>query len=131
MKYPDLVIWQNVSSHEAYLENSFIGILHEQEIWDNDAYWKVDKALFDIAEKYRDLQMPRELLLAIFDLYEYTFGRLCWHQMPSDGSSIKNLTDEECFLRWERLAPVVRAALGGYSEKNDTFDVINPLLVPQ
>lgn len=117
MKDPELAIWKNISSHEAYSENSFLSILHEKEIWDDNAYSMVDEALSDIAEKYKEEQMPRELLLAIYDLYNYTFGRPCWHQMPSDGSSIENLTDEECHEHWERLTQTVRAALGGYADR--------------
>lgn len=128
MKNPDLIIWENTSSHENYSENSFVYILHEREVWDDDAYWKLDKALCDIADKYRNQQISRELMLAIFDVYQYAFGRLCWHQIPSDGSSIENLTDDECHPRWERLTYVVRGALGGYSLKDNSGDVTSPLL---
>lgn len=105
-----------------------MNILHEQEIWDHETYWELDKALFEIAEKYRDVQMPRSLVLAIYDLYEYTSGRLCWHRMPSDGSTIENLTDDDCAQHEERLRQVVRAALSGYTLANSGFDLTNPLL---
>lgn len=125
---PENIIWQNTSGHPDFSEASFISILHEDDIWDAALFWPVDKALLEIAESYRDTPMPRELVLAIYDFQQYVFGRLCFHQMPVDLSSIENLSDELRHSWSERHNFVTRAALGGYTMSNEGFELVNPLL---
>jgi len=125
---PENVIWQNTSGHPEFSEASFISVLHEGNIWDAALFWPVDKALLEIAESYRKTPMPKELVLAIYDFQQYTFGRLCYHRMPSDLSRIDNLSDELCHSWSERLNSATRAAIGGYRIENEHFELVNPLL---
>lgn len=111
-----------------FSEDSFTGILHETGVWNEDLYWRLDRALFAIGEKYRAGARPNILTRALFDLFVYIHGKLAWHRMPSDRSSISGFSDEDCHEWAERVQFAFKAALTGVAVKNEHFDRVNPLI---
>ena len=113
---------------ELFSEDSFAGILHETGVWNEDLYWRLDKALFAIGEKYRAGARPNILIRALFDLFVYIHGKLAWHRMPSDLSSISGFSDEDCQEWADRVQFAFKAAITGVAVKNEHFDRANPLM---
>ncbi|WP_416995739.1 Imm41 family immunity protein [Aeromonas salmonicida] len=44
-------LFRNWASRELFDEQSFISKLHESHIWDDNEYWKLDNAIYDLTIK--------------------------------------------------------------------------------
>ncbi|WP_423055380.1 Imm41 family immunity protein, partial [Aeromonas salmonicida] len=65
-------MFRNWVSSELFDEQSFISKLHEFHIWDDDEYWKLDNAIYDLAIKYGDDDcIPREIAGPIARIFSY------------------------------------------------------------
>jgi hypothetical protein len=95
---------RNFAWCNEYSNESFTGILHEEQTWDDKEYFKLEESLFDIAKKYSGCDsIPREDAWKIFRIFSYLIVTLACHSDPNDGFNIVNLTDEQVLARRERI----------------------------
>lgn len=110
-------------------DGSFCGVLHEQNIWNEELYWPLDQAFFEIGHAHTGVMSSGLLIEAITDTFLYVHGRLNWHRMESDLSVIDSFTTEDCRTWAERIEGAFRVALYNAPLKNTHFSRINPLVV--
>ena len=124
----ELIVALNCNDPRADETNSFTLKLHETDIWDEALYWKLDKAVIELAARSRKRQLPRKVVGDLVQTFHYIFGRLAYHRMPSDQSSIRDFSVEDCREWAERVEFVFIAAICGHNIDNDAFNKLNPLL---
>ena len=55
-------IYRNFAWCEEYSEKSFIGILHEENLWSDEEYFKLENELYKQCEKYSQSDvLPRNI----------------------------------------------------------------------
>lgn len=113
---------------EDGFDASFVGVLHEAWHWDDALYFRMEAAVVRVGQGYRDRDMPRGLILWLFDTYQYVFGALCYHEMACDAFVIDNLDTDACHDRAERVEAVFRAVIAGYPPPLHVLEPPNPLL---
>lgn len=87
---------RNFAWCNEYSNESFTGILHEEQTWNDEEYFQLEESLFDIAKKYSECDsIPREDAWKIFRIFSYLIVTLACHSDPNDGFHIVNLTDEQ------------------------------------
>ena len=102
--------------------------LHETDVWDEELYWQLDKCVVELGARYGNKPMPKKIIRDLMHVYNYIHGRLNYHRMACDQSSIKNFSDEDCRSWAERVEFVFTAAISGFSIRNNLCERINPLL---
>ena len=105
-----------------------MGVLHRQERWEADLYWPLDGCVMGLAEQFQSEPVPKGVLSALMEIYNHAYGRLCFHRMSDDVSSIANLSNAECFEWSLRVQGVFTAAISSRPVRNDDFELENPLL---
>jgi hypothetical protein len=123
---PELVVARNVPWCEEQDDSSFLGHLHERNVWDDAEYWLLEWAVVRLT---RSARFDRELAWRLFRIFSHTFLVLGCHFDPADGFRVKNKSDDEVVDLRER----VQLLFEGYFEGNEqrwTFedDPKNPLL---
>ncbi|MDJ0821515.1 MAG: Imm41 family immunity protein [Paracoccaceae bacterium] len=121
------ILQRNSPGYEGFRE-SFMGYLHEEERWVEDAYFRLESALVSVGERYRDEDMPRGLTVWLYDQQHYIFGSLCYHRMDSDGFEIDGMSADESYDWAERVSYVFRAVIAGYDPRVAQFEPPNPLI---
>jgi hypothetical protein len=108
---------------DEYDEDSFTGTLNEKHSWSDEEYFKLDDELYDIAEKYNEMdQLPRELVWRIMRIFSYVMMTIGCHYSPNDGYTIENLDDEQLFDKRERFQLVFEGFFKGEMPKTKYFD---------
>lgn len=109
-KFKDLE--RNVTFSEEYDENSFIGKWYDYEVWSDEEYWKLEKALIEIRETYPlPEDIPRETVLKIFRIMELMIVPN-WLNFSIEPSLW--VTDKiTIYERYERLKQVVKSVFSG------------------
>ena len=80
---------------DEYDEDSFTGTLNEKCSWSDEEYFKLDDELYDLAEKYNEIdQLPRELVWRIMRIFSYVMMTIGCHSNPNDGYTIENLNND-------------------------------------
>jgi len=94
---------QNSSYSEEYSENSFIGQLHEQNIWDDTEYFKLEDALYILcAENENNKSIPRDVAWPIMRIFSYIMLALGSHIDPNDDFEMQNINHDQFYSRRER-----------------------------
>lgn len=122
-------ILRNFPWCDEYVDESFLGLLHEKEIVSYEEYWKLDAALYIECSKLgTQIKLSRDLVWPIFRIFSHTMLLLGSHFDDSDGFSIKNLSKDEVLVFRERVQLVFEGFFSGEMPDNDIFQVGNPLL---
>lgn len=109
-----LDINRNFAWCDAYVDDSFIGILHERSIWDDDEYFKLEGSLYGLCEQFNQSDsLPRDVAWKIFRIFSYLMVSLASHSELNDGFTVSNLSDEQFFNRRERLQLVFEGFFEG------------------
>ncbi|MFM2481830.1 Imm41 family immunity protein [Celerinatantimonas sp. YJH-8] len=100
-------IYQNFPGCNAYTDDSFTGILHEKCYWSDAEYFKLDNALYALAQAYKDeSQCPRELVGCLMRIFSFVIMSINCHYDPNDLYQIENLDNEQLRIRKERFQQV-------------------------
>lgn len=120
----NFIIARNSSGCVEYDENSFIGCLHEQNIWHREEYWLLEKALYDLSEQSNEPETNHR----IFCIFSRVFLLLCAHYDDNDVFHIENLSRQELYDLRERWQVVFEGYFSGYMPSQTIFEIANPLL---
>jgi hypothetical protein len=97
-------IFRNFSKCEGYSEDSFLGKFHENNIWDDDEYFKLEEAIFEVSKEYQGMKnIPRDIAWPLMQIYSYLMISLGCHFDENDGFEIKNITHDQFHARRERV----------------------------
>ena len=120
------ILLSNFAPSEHFKYDSFVGILHEQGIWDQDAFWSLDKALRDLCRRGKTAGGHPDLVWPVFRIYSYLNVLLRAHSNPNDGYKIRNM-NAECFAGWcERTQLTFEGFMKGEMLGNEMFELVNP-----
>jgi hypothetical protein len=124
----DYHLLRNFPHGEEFCEKSFLSILHESETWDEDGFWLLDKAIYDLAAQYQGSDIPRSVAWPLVRVYSYLFVLMHAHVNPKDCFRIKNM-DDMTLSEWrERAELTLEGFFKGEMVANHDFERINPLL---
>lgn len=121
-------ILRNFPHCEEYRDDSFVGIWHEEGLFNEMEYWKLDKEIFDLSVLYCSENIPREIAWPLTRIFSYIMMSIQAHYNPNDGFQVENLDDLQMFEFRERLQLVIEGFFKGKMPKNKDFDLVNPLL---
>ena len=121
-----LVIARNFAWCSEYDERSFSGRLHEENIWDWDECWLLEKALYDLAAS-GDFQ--RDVAWPVFRIFSYGLLLLGCHFDPNDTFQVRDFSGEEVHDLRERFQLVFEGFFAGEMPDQSIFERSNPLLV--
>ena len=89
---------------DEYSDNSFTGIFHEKQIWNDEEYFLLENEIYDLTSRLKDTEsIQREAAWRIMRIFSYLMMSLGCHSNPDDGFKIKNMSSEEHRSRVERL----------------------------
>lgn len=111
-----------------FSDDSFLGIYHEQQLWNEEEYWKLDKAIYQLAEKHNGKDIPRSIAWPIMRIFSYLMMSIQAHDDSNDGFKILNVDSDSLFNWRERFQLVVEGFFSGKMPANDIFEYQNPLL---
>lgn len=95
---------RNFPYSDQFAADSFLGKLHEEYVWDDEEYEKLEKEIykqFEILKSTDDI--PREIAWSLTRIFSYLMLIIGCHLDPNDGFTIKSLTAEQIIERRERL----------------------------
>lgn len=97
-----------------YSDQSFVGRLHEEAIWDDEQYFRLENYLYEECEKYSNqAELPRNIFWPAMQIYSYLSFSISCHFDPNDGFVLKELNTEQICNRRERLQGVFEGFFKG------------------
>ena len=97
------VILQNSSFSDQYSEQSFMGLLHEHNVWDDEEYFNLENYLYELCDENKERKkISRDMAWPIVRIYSYIMLALASHNDVNDGFEILNITNEQFYKRRER-----------------------------
>lgn len=106
-----------------YDDHSFVGILNEKCTWSDEEYFKLDDALYELANKYNGAeQLPRVLVWRVMRIFSYVMMTIGCHSNPNDGYELEGITEEELFAKRERFQLVFEGFFKGDMPKTQYFE---------
>lgn len=122
-----LPINRNCPENNAYSDDSFTGLLHEQCHWSDEEYFKLDDALHQLARLYQDESLlPREITWPLMRIFSFVMMTIANHYNKNDLYRIENLTDEQLFERKTRFQQVFEGFFNGSMFPTHFFDYQPP-----
>ncbi|WP_425601867.1 Imm41 family immunity protein [Shewanella insulae] len=106
-------IKRNFAWCDDYSEDSFVGILHENQEWSDEEYFKLENYLYETCLKLPSDFVPREIIWPAMRIYSYLSSTLCSHLDSNDGFKIKGLELVNFYDRRERLQLVFEGFFKG------------------
>ncbi|NRF65353.1 MULTISPECIES: Imm41 family immunity protein [Vibrio] len=111
-----------------FQDSSFIGIWHEESLFDIDRYWELEKDIFDLAKENHSNDIPRDIAWPITRIFSYIMMSIQAHYSSNDGFELLNITDSELHNFRERFQCVVEGFFEGVMPLNESFEIVNPLI---
>jgi hypothetical protein len=103
-----LEIARNFPHCIEHSDASFLGCLHERNIWDAEEYRKFESALKELARMYHGVNdLPREISWRVFRIFSHVMLLISAHYDPNDSYRVQNLTDAELSKWRERFQLVM------------------------
>jgi hypothetical protein len=123
---PKSVILRNFAWSGQYEESSFTGQLHENCNWNWDEYWRLEWALYALANARLD---HPELDWPIFRIFSATFLEIMCHFDPNDLFKIDGMDRETVSELRERFQLVFEGYFSNdLPDQSTCFHIQNPLL---
>lgn len=114
---------------DEYCENSFLEKLYKQDTWDEDEFWLLDMAIYELAELFDGDEIPRSVTWPVVRVYSFIFTMINAHHNPSDGYQIKGMDNPMTIHEWrDRAEQVFEGFFSGEMPGNQYFEKMNPLL---
>ena len=123
---PKSAILRNFAWSSEYDESSFTGQLHENCRWDWDEYWRLEWALYALADSRQD---HPDLDWPIFRIFSGTFLEINCHFDPNDVFKIEGMDRDTVADLRERFQLVFEGYFSNDLPDHATcFEFSNPLL---
>lgn len=103
---------------------SFFGRLFDDATLDWDAYWRLEQALFKVAEGERS----HEVSAVVFSVFAEITRLFHAHANPADVFRIDNASDDDLHDVDERLRHLCHCYFEGARPSLSGFPLVNPLL---
>ncbi|MES9889213.1 MAG: Imm41 family immunity protein [Candidatus Sedimenticola sp. 6PFRAG1] len=95
---------RNFTGSKEYSDDSFIGIFHEKQIWDDEEYLKLENYLYEECDKYKvQSNIPRDVFCSVMQIHSYLSQSIGCHFDSNDGFKIEGINKEQLYQRRERL----------------------------
>ena len=121
------ILSNDAEARDGFSETSFHSTLHEDSYWDFNAYWRLDLALFALAEHTSITTHPNQYQ-SVFRIYHHIMLNIACSRDPDDGYTITNLDVESLGAVRERLSGVTGALFRGEVPRNHDYRLQNPYL---
>lgn len=118
-----LIILYNFPHNDLYENLSFIGKLHENNIWAIEEYWLLEWGIYNL-EKNSSEKLDSE----VFRIFSLIMFYISSHLDKNDSFKIKNLELESIYEFRERTQLVFEGYFSKMMPKQTIFEKINPLL---
>jgi hypothetical protein len=108
---------------KLYSRQSFLGKLHEEAVWDEEEYFKFEKALYDLSRSMSGKSnIPRAQAWKIVAIYSYVCLLISSHFDNNDSYKIKK-TKRTAIYSWrERMGLVVNGFFSGKMPKQENLE---------
>ncbi|WP_141505671.1 Imm41 family immunity protein [Paenibacillus luteus] len=110
-------------------ENSFIYFLHEQNNFNQEAFWDYFNCIVDITDETSNQNnLNRDLSQMVSKTYTFIMRSLLWHFHPKDLYMVENIPEKNLHLYIERLEFAYLGYFTGKVFKEELYDedLINP-----
>jgi hypothetical protein len=104
---------RNFAWCDEYSDESFIGILHEKQEWNDEEYFKLENYLFDTCLTLPSDLVPRDIIWPAMRIYSYLSSTLGSHLDSNDGFRIKDIELVNFYDRRERVQLVFEGFFKG------------------
>lgn len=106
-----------------------IGIICDHQRWSPEAYWLIDKALYELeTDALTDCETFRKAVREAAFTYTHLLLSFSWHFDPDDDWEYENLSSDEIYHWRERVQVTFEGFLTGAMPANGAAQLENPLL---
>lgn len=107
-------IYRNFPWNENYSNESFLGVLHEQDLWDDDEYFLLEQSVYSacMGNNAQD-PIPRDLAWPVMRIYSYLMLKISCYLDEGDISEITNITRDQVYARRSRVMSVFEGFFKG------------------
>lgn len=95
MKNSERIILQNFPHNAEYNDESFLGTLHEDKMWDQKKYKELIDSIDELSAQYKGENIPRDIAWPIVRIFSHVMLLIQAHYNKDDLSSIKDITPEQ------------------------------------
>lgn len=113
---------RNFAWCDDYSDDSFVGILHEKQEWNDDEYFRLENYLYEICLQFPSDLISREIAWPAMSIYSYLSNTLGSHLDSNDGFIIKGLDLVSLYYRRERLQLVFEGFFKGEMPNKDFLE---------
>ena len=110
-------------------EGSFSERLYEYCEWNSSEFWKLHKALIELAVWLTDKeQIDKRLVGRIIGIQKSVWSMVAAHFNKNDTVKLKGVTDEQLHEFMERFDLAIQGISSGEVLPESSFDLVNPLI---
>ncbi|MDR9838608.1 Imm41 family immunity protein [Herbaspirillum huttiense] len=121
------IIYKNVSYGMQWSAQSFLGMLHDQQRLDMDAYWQLECAILQLSRD--QLNEPGSHGWTVHQIFSAACNRLHAHLDPDDSVQIRDVSKERIRTLLQRMNVVFDGFFKGKAPDMDAaFEEKNPLM---
>lgn len=119
------IILRNFPHNGLYDDLSFLGKLHEEQLWDIEEYWFLEWGIYQLEKRSSE-----KLDWEIFRIFSMIMLSISSHFDRNDYFKIQNLKRPKLYQLRERVQLVFEGYFSGSMPEQNIFEEVNPLLVP-
>lgn len=116
-------ILRNFPHNDLFDDDSFLGKLHEEELWDINEYWLLEWSIYEIEDNFFE-----KFHWEIFRIFSMIMCKISYHLDKHDGFKIKNLKRRKVYELRERVQLVFEGYFSKSMPSQNIFEEANPLL---
>ena len=116
-------ILRNFPYDDLYDNDSFLGKLHEKQVWDIEEYWVLEWGIYEL-EKNSSEKLDWE----VFRIFSIIMGKISCHLDKNDYFKIKKLKRLKLYELRERVQLVFEGYFSKSMPEKNIFEEVNPLL---
>lgn len=116
-------VLRNFPWADAYTDRSFCGRFHEEGIWDDEEYFMLEDALYELGyQSVGQASLERSVAWPTMRIYSYLMMSLGCVRDPSDPFALKNVSGDQFIARRERLLLVFEGFFRGEMPDRETLE---------
>lgn len=119
------IILRNFPHNNLNDDLSFLGKLHEKQLWDIEEYWLLEWGVYELSKSSSE-----KLDWEVFRIFSIIMQYISSHLDKNDYFKIKNLKLPKLYELRERVQLVFEGYFSQSMPEQDIFEEINPLLIP-
>lgn len=118
-------ILRNFPHNALFDDDSFLGKLHEEQLWDIEEYWLLECSIYELEKNSSE-----KLHWEIFRIFSIIMGKISYHLDKNDCFKIKKLKRHKLYELRERVQLVFEGYFSPNMPEQNIFEEVNPLLIP-